>query len=62
MSSPQGRMYYYEAYAQRLASWGFAVAQYDVPMFSIVKDGTEVSARLSAHALACKARDTRPCT
>jgi hypothetical protein len=40
--APQARVYYYEAYAQRLASWGFAVVQYDVPLFSIVKDGAEV--------------------
>ena len=35
-------MGYYQAYAQQLSSWGFAVVQYDLPLFWIVKDGTEV--------------------
>jgi dienelactone hydrolase len=33
---------YYKAYASRLASWGFAVVQYDVPLLSHTNDRIEV--------------------
>lgn len=38
----QARLEYYAAYAQLLASWGFVVLQYNLPLFRIVKDAAEV--------------------
>jgi len=34
---------FYTPYAQKLASWGYVVVQYDVPMLPIITDETEVS-------------------
>ena len=57
----QARMYYYEAYAQRLASWGFAVVRYDAPLFSIVKDGAEVRRRAHESVRGLHPSSCRPC-
>ncbi len=32
---PQMTSSYYKAYAQRAASWGYVVVQYDTPFFSL---------------------------
>ncbi len=36
------RASFYQAYAQRLAAWGFAVLQYDAPLLRIVEDVKEL--------------------
>ena len=44
----QARAGFYQAYAERMASWGFLVVQYSLPLFWIIPDANEVrSARLS---------------
>jgi len=39
----QARASYYTAYTRFLATWGYAVVQYDAPMLRIVEDSTEVA-------------------
>ena len=34
---------YYTAYAQRLATWGYAVVQYNTPFLDIITDADEVN-------------------
>lgn len=38
----QLRASWYRAWARRLASWGFAVVQYDDPLLRIIPDAIEV--------------------
>ncbi len=40
----QLRASFYKAYAQRLASWGYAVVQYDAGIFPILTTAAEVRA------------------
>ncbi len=38
----QMRASFYKSYALRLASWGFAVLQYDIPLLTTLPDTPEV--------------------
>ncbi len=38
----QMRASFYKGYATRMASWGFAVLQYDVPVLTTLPDAPEV--------------------
>lgn len=40
---PQLRTQFYEPYAQRLSSYGYAVVQYQLPLLHTVDDSVEVS-------------------
>ncbi len=39
----QFRASYYAAYAERLASWQYAVVQYNTPLFDVIDDADEVT-------------------
>jgi hypothetical protein len=41
----QSRASYYAPYATRLASWGYAVLQYDTPLLAMPDTATEVRPR-----------------
>ena len=40
--SMQLRSGFYKAYAERMASWGYVVVQYNLPLLWIVPDANEV--------------------
>ena len=52
----QLRSSFYKAYAQRLASWGYAVVQYDTGMFPILTTAAEVRAGSMCTVLAARLR------
>ena len=42
LASMQARSGFYRAYAERMASWGYLVVQYNLPLFWIIPDANEV--------------------
>ena len=38
----QARSGFYKAYAERLASWGYVIVQYNLPLFWVIPDANEV--------------------
>jgi len=38
----QARSGFYKTYAERMASWGYLVIQYNLPLFWIIPDANEV--------------------
>jgi hypothetical protein len=49
----QLRAAYYEGYARRLASWGWAVVQYDLALLDLVPAGVEVRVAVLGIGLGC---------
>lgn len=43
----QARSAYYKAYAERMASWGFLVVQYNLPLFWVIPDANEADFQCS---------------